>query len=789
MKKGIYIAYVAACMLTLSACSADDALLTADAKQTDKTPIELIAGITGQNLEKTSRALTRNVVTTDVTTNPAEHFGAGTSLYMVLKSENTENSSVNYARTIGYAQTQVSGYEKTQVEFSDAYLRFWEDGQSTNNARKSALSIYAVCVPGYYLAASMPSTYTTTSETGKTPANGTADTRTGLSYGGSNDYVNTWGDAATYGNTTISWPLPVVTTGTSVTLQDATFVASQDLCFSNNVSKYSINSSETDNRIKYSGSAFTTGDMIFYHALTWVTFKIKKGDGFESTDAFAFSNSNENIVLTGFNTTGTFDIVQGEFKTSDPAIGTTTISKLAVETPNATDAAAGFVHVLHGLMLPGSALTSIATDEVYFTIDNNKYHITKNQLATALSGKKLSDTTTDALATGSVMRPGVHYIFTMTVGKQKIEKITASVVPWEEVTAEETTPTNARITMTLLDDKGVKKTGTADFNLYRAANVSETVNDNYESYSWTTGYTASGCKATLTENTANTGIYTANDATDSKVWYWPDNKTFYHFRTVMPKDYAVNTKTESTEGDYLALTGAPYITDYAYNYIDVCWGAPFYKYTENNSSSTAVTKITYNTSSGFDNTTGSYHQISKAIGPTTSNINMTMFHMMSDVTITLKTSDGDDAVNITNATMEMQYVYNTGYVLMGNGLVKTSGSTTTVNNIVSETKHSPWHYGFVPQSLSGVDLVITTADHNQYVIDMETIKAAEANVTNNVIAYPYSLTDGKYTIDAWYPNYKYTYTFKLTKTGVTQITATLTKWETVQADEDEVKIK
>ncbi len=769
--KNRYWTLAAVGILTLSACNSDDTLSADHQGNGSKTPIELTAGIVGEGSSAETRGVTRTVTVTldNNANNKALKFGSGTSLYMVIKSVDNTDANATYTRTIGYGREKVvksgdDGKYNTRVDFADAYKRYWEDSHS----RDSRISLFSVCVPGYYLAASKASPETPYSET---PPDGTVDATT-WEIGGSTDYGNTW--ASDKGTTTIAWPLR----GVSVANQTATngFVDNQDLCYSNNIDNPA---GGTDSRIKFDEvtSKFTSGRMVFYHALTKVTFKIKKGDGFG--DDFNFSNPNENIVMKGFNTTGTLNFTTGEFS----SVNTTTINELAVG-----DADGDYVHVLTGLMLPGSALTSTATNEIYFTIDNNKYHITKAQLATALSGKKLRDTTTDALD-GSNMRPGVHYIFTMTLGKQKLDKLTAAVVPWEIVTAEETTPSNARITMTLLDDKGVKKTGTADFNLYRAANVSGTIDDSYESYTWTTGYTASGCKATLTENTANTGIYTANDATDSKVWYWPDNKTFYHFRTVMPTSTTVNAKTASTEGDYLTLTGAPYITGYDGNYTDVRWGAPFYKYTQNNSTSTAVTKVTYSTSTGFDNETGSYHQISKAIGPTTSQINMTMFHMMSDVTINLTTSSGDDKVTLDGATMEMKNVYNTGYVLMGNGLVKTSGSTTTVNNIVSETKYSPWHYGFVPQSLTGVDLVVTTADNNQYVIDMETIKAAAANVSSSIIDYPYTLADGKYTINAWYPNYKYTYTFKLTKTGITQITATLADWETVEADEDVVQIK
>ena len=95
--------------------------------------------------------------------------------------------------------------------------------------------------------------------------------------------------------------------------------------------------------------------MIFHHALTKVTFKIKKGNGFGS-DPFAFTNASENIVLKGFNSSGTLDISTGEFG----SIGTTDITYLA-DTKTSDDSTEGYIHVLTGLMLPGSVLTSTAT--------------------------------------------------------------------------------------------------------------------------------------------------------------------------------------------------------------------------------------------------------------------------------------------------------------------------------------------------------------------------------------------------------------------------------------------
>ena len=247
----------------------------------------------------------------------------------------------------------------------------------------------------------------------------------------------------------------------------------------------------------------------------------------------------------------------------------------------------------------------------------------------------------------------------------------------------------------------------------------------------------------------------------------------------MPKDRPVTE--DGTNGDYITLTGAE-------SYTDVCWGAPF-----KSINVTSGDRLTYSLTTGFDNTgTGETptHQISKAIGPTTEAINMVMFHMMSDVTIQLTTSTGDDAVDLTNATVQLTNIHPTGKVLMGNGLVSPTETPTDVSGTV-DNNHK-WHYGFVPQSLTDVNgttndvvLTITTTDKNRYIVDMKEVVAS--TYSNTLIANPYTASSNKIT--RWYPNSKYTYTFHLLKTGVSKITASLANWESVTADSQDVYIQ
>ena len=740
-----YIALALSCMLT-AACNSDDALSIPDNQ--GKTPIELTAGVLNDS-PAIHRAVTRSVTTTNE--NAAKPFASGTSVYLVLKSEK-DNAGAVYTRTIGYLQG-TSAAKANAVHFASDFGRFWEDSYSRN----SQLSAYAACVPGYYLEGSV-------NETLEDSPNGTKDATT-WAIAGSYQYDNIWD--RDNGTTTLTWPLREK--GVSNQNQD-NFIASQDLCFSNNVAKLS----ETDDkRVMFSSEhkKFGSGKLVFYHALTRITFKIKKGEGFTDKDAFAFTEANENIVLKGFNTSGTFVITEGEFQTTP---GTETISQLAVTEDNRSTNGT-YAYVLDGLMVPGTDLSSIDADEIYFTIDYNLYHMSKSMLMTALAGKTLSDGTTPALD-GNKMRPGVHYEFTMSVGKKKMDNFTAAVVDWETVEADEMEPTNARILVSLLENNN-KKTGEADFDLFRASNISNTIDDAFESYEWNTGYSLTDSKAQLVEASQNSGIYAAQDASATNTaWYWPDNKTFYHFRTVMPKtDDSWKVNADSEHGDYVTLRA-----DFGDTYKDVCWGAPF---------ASTSGKLTYDHDvNGFDASSTS-HQIFKAIGPTEGSITMVLFHMMSDVNIKLTTTEDDDKVDLTNAKMELSNIHATGKVLMGNGLVIPDNGTATVNNEkTTGNNQTPWHYGFIPQSLDDVMLTITTADNNQYIVTMKDVVAT--TVGNNLIANPYPQNgNGKYVINRWLPNYKYTYTFKLTKAGIAKLSATLANWEDVEAGDDNVQIR
>ena len=558
-------------------------------------------------------------------------------------------------------------------------------------------------------------------------------------------------------------------------------MAKEDLCFSNNLADHTSTSS--DNRLKFKFNSttkkFDTGNMIFYHALTQFTIKIKCGDGFngDGTD-FQFTNkptatADNSFALNGFYGKGIFDVKEGEFLALAES-NTVSISSIYLQSTTPKKKDQGDYYVLRAYVLPGTDLQSASVEDAFsFTIDNNNYKISMNDLYNAISAHNSGSLTT-VLGDGKKLLAGVNYEFTFTVDKTKISGMTAQIQEWGEVKADNITPSNARINLKL-EERGTEVTSCVDF--YRALDPGNTaITDTYEGYNWSTGYLTDG-KATAS--------YSGSQWTISN-WYWPNNTAFYHFRAVGDQSSTSpmppTPQTDATGGDYFALTaGAPY-SDYT-------WGAPFLDDLDDEVDGSF--KWTYSTQNGFDGTASNQHQIYHGIGPTNSVIKILMFHMMSDVTIKIKTTSGEDQVTLVDGTNKttavLKNLHTSGKVLIGNGLVQTTGSAVDVTVNLEGSDVLSWNnYGAIPQDLSNVVLEITTPDKNLYKVVMkDVISTSYTNSNNSNIQNPYSA--GK--INYWYPGFKYEYTFTLSKKKIENITATILDWEKVTAGDDNVQIQ
>lgn len=752
-----------------------------------------------------------------------------TKIVMNIKSEGATATDIRYTRTVAQASKELAKdhdsnpvhgklndtHSDVSYPMTGGYYRYWDDAFG----RDAKLSVYAVAVPG------------------KDDANVLSDSK--LADNSSTTKVsdanpNWFTSDANVGK--CEWELPLDQTGGTTKPND-----NYDLCYSNNISisgqkgvykyKYATSGWEIDEltdgcmqwRAKESGSTvgkFDEGNLIFKHALCKVTINIKEGNGFNNSEASDFNFKNgTNVEMLKFPYKGTLDVIEGSW-------GTTTNGTITKMEETTGTASALTTRVVTGYTLPGKVLKNSSANALHFVIDDNDYYVTDDQIATAIQtyygagGNGESDPNASTLKGFTTMTQGHHYFINLTISKTKIENITAQLVGWEEVNTANIDPTNAYVDVNLETREGTKisKVTTDIFDLYRKAsektewktNLPTTVTEynNFMDYNWVTGYESTAATKDFANNKWSTG------------WYWPNNYTYYHIRAIGATTGDKPALVSNTTADnFVIKAGAIEGTS---DYKDYIWGAPFVKKT------TEQNKFFYNNTKGFDavskddvSTDGgtpnqTNHQIWKAIGAvnyvTNPIVNMMLFHMTSQIFFEVTTTTGTEKVALqttkdavtTNTKVELLRVYTNGIVLLGNGLVSTTGDRTesiamqmpTEGAYTAESGSNPavskHQYGMVPQALSGTDYTvgvrITTPDGNQYVIN--DISAVSATVSSNNISNPYA-SDGnsKYTINRWYPGYQYTYTVTLKKTGIVNITAQLVDWETVTGDLGEINLE
>ena len=689
-----------------------------------KTSIELSVGGVGEVNASRARAITKDP-------NEVAKRGiipAGTALYMVMESQ---DAGANKLYSVTKGVTGTADAEKfSPISFSEeGCTRYWDDCY----ARNAQLTIYAACSPGSSKV---------------------------IEIGGKSVYP--WTSMPTTGawsNTAIS---PTIVDWTVSDNQTTETLRDEDLCYSNNISKYTLESTDYDERLKFDSGTrkFDHGNLCFYHALSWITFEIIRDTESFTAQEFQFATGT-NIKLTNFYTMNTeFDIPTGEFTGAYSSQPIRTMAQRATATT-------GSAFTLDALVMPTTDMSSPTKGDIHLIIANNEYNLSKKEL---LDKIQESDKT-NHLIEEKKLKPGVHYVFKLRIGKTKIKDITATILEWETVTADTHTPSNAKVTLNLEDRTGTKENA----YIYRAAettaNITGDILSEGKGYVWATGY-------------EGPNAYTASGNTLNSTWYWPDNKTFYHFRAIVPQSAPALTTVDGN--DCVALASGD-------TYTDVCWGAPFPEMEPGNPSSN-TTKFVYSLTNGFAGTDG--HQIHYAIGATESPLKLLLFHMMSDVTFKISSVTGDAAVDLGDGTstttkIKLKNIYTEGRVQLGNGLVLGTGTQTQTHTFPSQggTTLTWSNYGAIPQSLAGVVLEITTPDNNHYLIDLASVKASASNISSKNVQNPYAIVDGKCTINRWYPDYKYTYSFTLSKKGVTGITCTILEWEEVTADDEVIQIK
>lgn len=724
--KVLFQPLILATVLVASACSSD---IKDDIQNIDPSTKTAITFVGQDNSARLSRA----------------GFAENTQIAMHIRSTK-DASNIRETRTWATAQE-----DKTQsdVSFSnikapsDDNVRYWDDAFG----RAAKLSVFAVAVPG------------------KADVTNGADDKTLIDHlAGS----TSWSTVAL--SEKIEWTVSRDQSG-------ADAIPNEDLTYSNNIKEHgeggakSYNYSTSaydiiqggelqfrlkDESFKDGPGKFDQGNLKFNHALSRVTINLVKGTGY-GDGSFIFA-TDTNVKILNVPTSGTLNIETGAW-TDTVSLG---ITKMAT-----TTLAAGAKYSLVAQIIPGYVINdNDDTNVLEFIIDDNKYFITQDMMFEALDGKS---GITEKTATTITMEKGRNYVFNITVGKSKIINVTATLEPWTDVIAEDQTMDNSHITLDLFENAS----GSAcnNFDLYRLNDASAEINTGASTAkNWGGNYTD---KASLTQSGSKW----------ETSWFFENNKSFYHFRTV---DQGTTIKESDTdEDDYFEIeSGAQASHDYH-------WGAPFI--------SSTTSPIQYDKAKGYTDF------LSPAIGATNSTINLTELHMMSNINVVLRTTKTSNAVDLEVGTdqceVTLTHFYANGQVKIGNGLVTTTGSLTASAAFTKPDagidatdaaykKTGAFTFAAVPQALTRtegtehyVGITIKTPDNNQYYVvqKLSEIKATANGGSQNQV------TDSE--IDFWYPNHSYTYTFTLTKAGINDVTCTVSDWVYVTADNQDISLE
>ena len=692
-----------------------------------------------------------------------EAFSSPTRMVMHIRS-NKSNGTTNvlYNKTIAETKTCTEGgTDHSDITFEGANKRYWDDAFG----RDAYLSVYAVAIPNITTA----SVLNASNLTGGDPA-------------------NTWTTCTDTDAIEMTWS---VTKNT----QTETTWNNEDLTYSNNIQK-----TGKDGRTYYDYTAdawhpsthkggdgnhgngclqfvlkssadptgpgtFDKGHLKFNHALTRIEVELIEGTGFDgnktTTTDFNFTNTKaaagSNIKLLGMYTSGKLNMKNGTW-TKDTA---TPINAMWGSTTAANNK-------FKAQMLPDYVFNESAntTNVMEFEIDNNMYYVTQSELYTALASvaaNQDADYGYDGTAKTYTMKPGKFYHFKITVNKKQIEAITATVAKWIDVTAANENIDNTHVKFNMLEADG---TICDDLKFYRLKE------DLGKIYTDNTYYTTDGLGITYSGDYMTEGAATLSDPDSDKKnyitnWYYDDNQTAYHFRTINTLANGTIANTTGTPAKtYFTMSADATTKDYH-------WGAPM---------KTGAT-LAYSTTEGYKN------NLHPGITSTESDINITELHMMSNLNIVLKTPDADNKVNLTGATVTLTLLSTGATVDMGTGLI-TPGAVSATQATTAPTTYwkttnletNPFTCSVIPQTLvrgdadaDYVGITITTSDNNQYYVVKRLSEIIGTTTTSQ------NQTSGQ-AIKYWYPNHNYTYTFTITKKGIENITCTVAKWVDVTAD-------
>ena len=515
--------------------------------------------------------------------------------------------------------------------------------------------------------------------------------------------------------------------------------------------------------------------LIFQHLMSKITFNLKPADGFMQTDGtYAFTTRptvelNRNRYEGGtLPPGGEYALVEGTISIREAKATPSTTSMKTITAGDETKKEEGSAEVRTqvALVYPGTCLGESDNDVVArIAADNNYYYVTAKEIRAAID--RVADHARDYNT-----KAGYNYIINVTVKKTGVN-VTATVTNWVTVEAEEASPV---IALTA-GAGGTGETGdltaiTNGFDFFRSTEKLTGYSD--ETSLKDGDYYKPLRKVRGTGTTLPRAcVFYDNTGATPTLLYWPDHDTHYHFRGVYP---ATTTDAASAaEPQVKAFTTAAGATEQG---IAVKNGA----YDKTKFPSNLMIGMP-EIAKGSLCESGEHPQVDmseKGICARSGKINLNFRYMMSQVEILLAHSLAEgaegDVILDDKTTVEIVGGYTDGYIRLGDreavGQTKDTYKTTVVagdgNNKLKR------HDIGLPQELAGMKFKITVNNEGgtkDYYY--ATIKDIPVRVGGGA----------SQSITKWESGKHYKYTLKLKKTAM-EITATLTDWITVEADED-----
>lgn len=484
------------------------------------------------------------------------------------------------------------------------------------------------------------------------------------------------------------------------------------------------------------------GRLDFRHVLSKVTFKLKAGAGFTGGK---FAAAPE-VTLTRNKATGTsyteYCLTEGSIDIKNATATGSAVSTVKLQPTSAVDL--GNV-VEQALIFPGSDLGAADSDIVArIDADGNVYYVTAEKIRAAITAKGGHD--------GAKTLAGYNYIFQVTVNKTDIV-ITATITDWTDVEAETVEPKIVVSAEVGAEDDKTKKL--TSFRFYRNADGAS------EPGKYIALADADNPQADDLADGSTTWNFKTIGATPTDTYlYWPDHTRHYFFRGVYPCDAVVTEGSSS----YIVVGNEPYNA------------ASF-------PGNLMIGKPEIPAGTMCDNPDHAAVDMStQGICARTGAINLNFRYMMSQVEVVLKTTAGDDKVNLdANTKLSILNLMPTGNISLGERKPVGTSYTRTDTELTQKaaTPDVTFHYAMVPQYLpkpgeaNTMKFKVTITNDNGttdvYYTDVQPIKVDDGS--------------GLKTITQWLGGYHYKYTLNIKKTGIT-VTATITDWVVATGSDD-----